>query len=88
VADLHYSDAELDRLADLLAPRVAARLGTGNGSPWLRVEDAADYIGAPVSRVRKLTMTGELPSHRDGRRRLYRRDELDRYVRDGGAISP
>lgn len=28
-------------------------------------------------------MTGELPAHRDGRRVLYRRDDLDRYVRQG-----
>jgi hypothetical protein len=33
-------------------------------------------------------MTGELPCHRDGRRVLYRRDELDSYVRNGGAVSP
>jgi excisionase family DNA binding protein len=86
VADLQLTDVELDRLADLLSERVAAR--TGTGSPWLTAGDAADHLACPESRIRKLTMTGELPCHRDGRRVLYRRDELDAYVRNGGAISP
>ncbi|HEU4973586.1 MAG TPA: excisionase family DNA-binding protein [Baekduia sp.] len=75
-------DAIAARVADLLGERAAA------GSPWMSAEQAADYIAAPVSRIRKLTMTGELPHHRDGRRVLYHRDELDRFVRQGGAISP
>jgi excisionase family DNA binding protein len=85
--DLHLSDAALDQLADLLAARVAARLGSGSASPWLNARDAAAYIGAPLSRVRKLTMTGEMPAHRDGRRVLYRREDLDAYIARGGARS-
>ena len=88
MADLRFTESELDRLADLVAERVAARLAAPNRSPWLSAPEAAEHIGAPLSRIRKLTMTGEIPAHRDGRRVLYRRDELDRYVRDGGAESP
>ena len=84
--DLQFTDAELDALADLLAERVQARLGAG--SPWLRAPEAAAYLACPESRIRKLTMTGELPSHRDGRRVLYRREELDAFIRNGGAVSP
>ncbi len=58
------------------------------GSPWLSAPEAAQYLACPESRIRKLTMTGELPCHRDGRRVLYRRDELDAFVRSGGAVSP
>jgi len=86
VPELSSTDAELDRLAELLAERVAARVGTG--SPWLSAHGAAAYLICPESRIRKLTMTGELPCHRDGRRVLYRREELDAYVRRGGALSP
>jgi excisionase family DNA binding protein len=68
-----------ERVADVLAER---------RSPWLTAEQAAEHIAAPLSRVRKLTMTGELPHHRDGRRVLYRRDELDDFVRNGGARTP
>jgi excisionase family DNA binding protein len=82
--ELRYSDAELDQLADLLAERVAARMV---GSPWLSAREAAKYLACPISRVRKLTMTRELPAHRDGRRVLYRREELDAFVRNGGAVS-
>jgi excisionase family DNA binding protein len=76
--------AELDT-ADLaaLAARIAPHLEST--TPWLAAEEAAKYLRCPVSRIRKLTMTNELPVHRDGRRVLYRRDELDEYVRNGGA---
>lgn len=57
-------------------------------SPWLSAAEAAAYLACPESRIRKLTMTGEIPCHHDGRRVLYRRDELDAYVRAGGAVSP
>jgi len=56
-------------------------------SPWLSAEQAAAYLQCPLSRVRKLTMTGDLPHEHDGRRVLYHRDELDKYVRAGGAIT-
>lgn len=56
-------------------------------SPWLSAEQAAAYLSCPLSRVRKLTMTGDLPCEHDGRRVLYHRDELDRFVRAGGAIT-
>jgi excisionase family DNA binding protein len=57
-------------------------------SPWLDAEEARLYLRCPLSRVRKLTMTGELPCERDGRRVLYHRDELDAFIRQGGAICP
>ena len=30
-------------------------------SPWMVAREAADYLRCPVSRIRKLTMTNELP---------------------------
>jgi excisionase family DNA binding protein len=86
VAEIELTERELDRLADRVAERVAAR--AGQSSPWLTASDAAVYLACPQSRIRKLTMTGELPCHRDGRRVLYRREELDAFVYDGGAVSP
>jgi excisionase family DNA binding protein len=56
-------------------------------SPWLKAPEAATYLRCPLSRIRKLTATGALPSHRDGGRVLYRAEELDAFVRDGGATS-
>jgi len=76
-----------DRFVDVLAQRVAvivvAAVGGSDRSPWMTADEAADYLRCPVSRIRKLTMTGELPAHRDGRRVLYNRNELDNYVLKG-----
>jgi excisionase family DNA binding protein len=57
-------------------------------SPWMSAAEAAEYLRCPVSRVRKLTSTRELPCEHDGSRVLYHRDKLDGYLRAGGAISP
>lgn len=78
------SPVALERLREL----VGERPGSSSGSPWLTAGEAAAYLACPESRIRKLTMTGELPCHRDGRRVLYRREELDAYVFAGGAVSP
>ena len=57
-------------------------------TPWLSAVEAAEYLRCPVSRVRKLTSTGELPHEHDGHRVLYHRDRLDSFILSGGAISP
>lgn len=80
--DLRFDDSALDRLAE----QIAQRLNRADaGSPWLDANEAAAHLRCSVSRVRKLTMLGDLPSHKDGGRVLYRRDELDGYVTAGGA---
>jgi len=85
---LELNDSALDALAERLADKLAARLappGVHAATPWMGAQAAADYIGCSLSRVRKLTMLGDLPTHRDGGRVLYRRDDLDSYIRSGGA---
>ena len=57
-------------------------------SPWMTAEEAGTYLRCPVSRIRKLTMVGDLPCERDGRRVLYNREALDAYVRCGGSRTP
>src|SRR5690348_4322810 len=57
-------------------------------SPWLTASEAAEYLRCPLSRIRKLTMTRDLPCEHDGRRVLYNRDDLDAYIRAGGSKSP
>ena len=75
-------DLDVNRLADAIAARLAAP------SPWLDAAGAAEYLSCSVSRIRTLTATRDLPVHHDGRRPLYHRDELDEYVRRGGARCP
>ncbi len=77
---------------DALTRVVEQRLSDGHDvprrSPWLTAAEAAEYLRCPLSRVRKLTMTRELPCHRDGRRVLYDAAELDDFIRRGGARCP
>ena len=79
--------------ADEIAERLAVHLepmfpAIRAASPWMTAPEAAAYLRCPISRIRKLTSTRELPCSRDGRRVLYHRDELDQFVRAGGAICP
>ena len=79
---------ELERLADALAPLVAARLAaapTTTASPYLTVPEAAAYLRASRQRVHDLCSQGRLPQWKDGRRSLLHRDDLDRYLAGEGA---
>jgi excisionase family DNA binding protein len=82
------ADADLEHLAELLAPRLAAHLPTGSPSPWLDVEQAALHLACPKSRVYALVSARRIPHHRDGSRLLFNRPELDEWVRNGGAKRP
>lgn len=82
-----FDAAFVDRFADEIAARVVD-LTQRKDPRWLKAEEAAEHLRCPVSRIRKLTMTGELPAHREGRRVLYDVRELDEFVRSGGAKSP
>ena len=59
------------RAAELAAERLARDL-----SPWMTRSEAATYLGLPVSRLEK---DRRIPCHRDGRRVLYHRAELDAH---------
>lgn len=72
-------DDALDQLAAKLAPRLSATTAPAT-SPWLDTKGAAEHISAPVSRIHDLVQLRRLTPCRDGRRLLFRRDDLDRYV--------
>lgn len=68
---------------DVIATLVAARLGDRPGPAlptWLDARGAADYMACPVSRIHDLVQLQKLSPRRDGRRLLFRRDDLDRYL--------
>jgi hypothetical protein len=64
-------EAIAERAAELVIERI------GNGSPWMDRAGAARYLSLPVSRLEK---DRSIPCHREGRRVLYHRDELDAYL--------
>lgn len=83
VADL--DDRSLDLLADLLADRIAARTAhVESSSPWLDVAGAALYLRCSPQRIYDLRHAGALTPHRDGRRLLFNRADLDRYLNEAG----
>ena len=77
---LTLSPDALEAIAARAAELVVERLGREQ-SPWLTRAQAAVYLGLPVSRLEK---DRQIPAHRDGRRILYHRDELDAYFRGLG----
>lgn len=84
------SEADLDRLAELLAPRIASRLEQcDNGDAWLRgAERIADYVDCPRSRVYALASAGRIPVERDGSALIARKSDLDDWLRAGGGKRP
>lgn len=78
-------EKEVTRLAQVEATRLVATELAAARSPWLNAGGAAGHMCCPVSRIRKLTAQGVLPHHREGGRVLYHRDDLDAYIRNGGA---
>lgn len=71
-------DQALDRLAELLAPRLAARQPAASG--WLDAKGAAEHLSCSVDRIHDLVQLGKLSPARDGRRLLFKVEDLDRYV--------
>lgn len=62
----------VQRVADVVVERLERE-----ASPWLTRAQAATYLGLPVSRLEKDRL---IPCHRDGRRVLYHRLELDQWL--------
>jgi excisionase family DNA binding protein len=82
-------DAALDLLASLLLPRLMARLETtSNTTEWIGVDQAARHLACPKSRLYSLVSARRIPFNKDGSRVLFRRNELDEWVRAGGATRP
>lgn len=82
-------DRALDALAESLAPRLASRLiGGADRAPWIDVGAAAEYLACPRSRIYALVSARRIPHHKDGSRVLFRREELDDWIRNGGGKRP
>jgi excisionase family DNA binding protein len=81
-------DTLLEQLAEQIADRVSERLrrelldrNDERRSPWLSVEKAAAYLDWPKQRVYKLSAQGAIPHYKHDGRLLFRRDELDHWLR-------
>ena len=57
------------------------------GGPWLNYEGAAEYTGLSDSYLRKLVMDDLIPFRQVGRRVLFSRVALDRWINRNGAAA-
>ena len=77
----------LEQLAELAAEIVVRQLKIGETnaeSPYLTVPEAANYLRASKQRIYDLASSGRLTRHKDGRRVLISRVELDAHLAAGG----
>jgi excisionase family DNA binding protein len=72
-------DVQLDMLAGLVAARLGDRAGP-TPATWLDARGAAAYLACGVGRIHDLVALAKLTPRRDGRRLLFRRDDLDAYL--------
>jgi excisionase family DNA binding protein len=52
---------------------------------WLSVEEIADYLGIKRDTVYKWIERKKMPAHKMGSLWKFKRDEVDDWVRSGGA---
>jgi excisionase family DNA binding protein len=72
-----------DEQVEQIARRAAQLLPPAAGvSPWLNTKRAAAYIDSSPARIHDLTQAGRLHPRRDGRRLLFRADDLDAYLEE------
>ncbi|AOR69474.1 transcriptional regulator [Burkholderia stabilis] len=55
---------------------------------WLSVEDIAEYLGVSKDTVYTWINKRSMPAHRIGRLWKFKTDEIDGWVRCGGAAEP
>lgn len=75
------SDELLDHLATRVAKELSCRLSPPP-EPYMNADQAAEYLACSKRRIYDLAERGALVSYRDGKRLLFKRHDLDNYVRD------
>jgi excisionase family DNA binding protein len=79
--ELELSDEQVREIAERAAAIISEQVGsTTTTSPWLNTDQAAEYIAAKPGRIHDLVALHKLTPRRDGRRLLFRVDELDAYI--------
>ncbi len=52
---------------------------------WLTVQDIGKYLNVSNETIYKWIESHGMPGHRVGRRWMFKQDEVDEWVRSGGA---
>ena len=69
----------LDYLGTKVAEELALRM-VPPSQPYMSVDDAAEYLACGRRRIYDLVERGAVACYRDGKRLLFRREDLDTYV--------
>jgi excisionase family DNA binding protein len=79
----------LEAVAERAAEMLAERLEVGaRPEPWLTVDQAAEHLACPKSRIYALVSARRIPHRKDGSRLLFRASELDAWLDQGGGRRP
>ena len=74
------TDEQLAQIAEQVAALIPEN--TPTVSPWLNAAEAGERLRCGKDRIYDLIALGKLHPHRDGRRVLLHRDDLDAYVEE------
>lgn len=77
-----------DLVPDLIAglrDDVLALFASEAQDGWMDAEEAAVYVGCKVRRLQDLAACGRIPHGHLGRRLVFKRSELDAWLRGSGA---
>jgi excisionase family DNA binding protein len=79
--ELQVPDAFVQAIAERVAELLADNLSEASLSePWIGVEQAAEHLACPTSRIYDLVSQRRLAPRRDGRRLLFKRSHLDAAI--------
>lgn len=53
---------------------------------WLSVSEISEYLGVVRESVYRWLAKGSMPGHKLGRHWKFRKEEVDEWVRSGGAV--
>lgn len=55
---------------------------------WLTVEEICEYLSVGKDTVYKWIEQREMPAHKVGRRWMFQKTEVDRWIKEGKAADP
>jgi excisionase family DNA binding protein len=77
--------AELAEIAGALAPHLERAATTGGA--LMTAKEAGEYLRCDRERIYELKRMGAIRTEHDGTKLLFRRRELDRYLREGPPLA-
>jgi excisionase family DNA binding protein len=82
---LTLDDGTLERLADLVAQRIAPLADTATADHWMTTRQAAEYLGLTVAALHRHTASRTIPCAQDAPRARcwFKRRDLDEWREHG-----